>query len=337
MRVTVCGLLLATVVVQACATGGGPRTSAYAVGTVITQAEIARSSAGNAQEIVDRLRPEWLVARDDASISGDIGQTLVYLNDQRFGPLASLRDIPVEMVGAIELLTGGREQALLVGDAGRSTSTIIRIIGPTQVAARNMLGSGRDAPRGFSLALYPIAGSSPIGDRAHAGEFTDDGWVRTHSPGGPYSLMASARMALTRTASLELIASRRLARETETFQRGATFIHHTATATTAGVLAAYNAGPVRISAGPVGQLTELEWAAGECECISEGSKNALVGGAAFDIATSLPRFSALSLELRVQGRWLRGARIHGFQHLPAYDAGGKVWFVGLGAGWQVSR
>ena len=96
MRLTAGRLLVTVLLVQACATGAGSRSSS-ASRTMISSAEIAASGGTNAQEIVDRLRPEWLLTRGDASISGDMRQTLVYLNDQRYGTVAALRDILLDI------------------------------------------------------------------------------------------------------------------------------------------------------------------------------------------------------------------------------------------------
>jgi hypothetical protein len=86
----------------ACATAGtGEAVSSTSRSSPITLAEIRQSSASNALELVQALRPNWLRARGQTSIRyGD--EVVVYLNNIRLGTIESLREISTTNVGSVE-------------------------------------------------------------------------------------------------------------------------------------------------------------------------------------------------------------------------------------------
>ena len=93
-------------VVTACASGG----SASAPSTrrnrdLITTDEIQRSSAGNAFDLVQTLRPNWLYTRGEHSISDGsqgIDVVIVYLDNARLGGAQTLRQVPVQTVTSLQ-------------------------------------------------------------------------------------------------------------------------------------------------------------------------------------------------------------------------------------------
>ena len=53
---------------------------------VLTEADMMKSSARDALQMIQTLRPDWLRSRGSAaSISGGVSEVVVYLNGQRFG------------------------------------------------------------------------------------------------------------------------------------------------------------------------------------------------------------------------------------------------------------
>jgi hypothetical protein len=98
--------------VPACASTGG--TSGSGDRFVITQAEIEASAAGNAYQIVQQLRPQWL--RLDTVTGGALspGATqqdprAVFLNGRRMGELEDLRNIPTGLnITSIRFLTASQ-------------------------------------------------------------------------------------------------------------------------------------------------------------------------------------------------------------------------------------
>ena len=93
--------VLATVLlaVTACASGGAPVSAAKQNPNVISLDEIIESSASNAFEVIQRLRPNFLRTR--GAVHGTPGATnamemvdlVVYLNENRLGGTDQLRQI----------------------------------------------------------------------------------------------------------------------------------------------------------------------------------------------------------------------------------------------------
>lgn len=70
----------------------------------ISEEEIAASSASNAYEAVKKLRANFLSFRGKTSLLGtsDADPT-VYVDDQAYGPISSLRTIPASQISSIRL------------------------------------------------------------------------------------------------------------------------------------------------------------------------------------------------------------------------------------------
>ena len=92
-------LATAMVMLAACASGGGSASAARQNPTVISTEEIVASSASNAYEVIQRLRPNFLRTR--GAVHGTPGATnamemvdlVVYLNENRLGGSDQLRQI----------------------------------------------------------------------------------------------------------------------------------------------------------------------------------------------------------------------------------------------------
>lgn len=70
----------------------------------ITEEEIAASSASNTYEAIRKLRPNFLAFRGKTSLIGTSNaDPIVYVDDQAFGPISSLRTIPASQVASIRL------------------------------------------------------------------------------------------------------------------------------------------------------------------------------------------------------------------------------------------
>lgn len=70
----------------------------------ITEEEIATTSAANAYEVIRKLRANFLSFRGKTSILGTSNpDPIVYVDDQAFGPLNSLRTIPASQIATIRL------------------------------------------------------------------------------------------------------------------------------------------------------------------------------------------------------------------------------------------
>ncbi len=74
--------------------------------SVLTRAEISEHVLSNAYQAIELLRPEWLRQRPP-DVWGQLSAAtaVVYLDDQRLGPLSTLRDISVNDIESIRLVS----------------------------------------------------------------------------------------------------------------------------------------------------------------------------------------------------------------------------------------
>ena len=98
--------LAGLVLVTGCASGGTSSSpSARRNRDLILMDEIQRASAGNAFDLVQTLRPNWLHTRGEHSIadgSQGIDVLIVYLDNARLGGAQTLRQIPVQTLTSIQ-------------------------------------------------------------------------------------------------------------------------------------------------------------------------------------------------------------------------------------------
>jgi hypothetical protein len=71
---------------------------------VITEDEIATVNASNAYDIIKKLRANFLSYRGKTSMLGTSNaDPTVYVDDQAYGPISSLRTIPASQVTSIRM------------------------------------------------------------------------------------------------------------------------------------------------------------------------------------------------------------------------------------------
>ena len=97
---------------------GSPRAGP----NVITAAQLAEaeSDAQNLWQVVERLRPNWLVSR--AATMRERIDPVVYLDGTRFGDVESLREIP--LTGVLAILRVSAQDATLLYGTGHAGGII---------------------------------------------------------------------------------------------------------------------------------------------------------------------------------------------------------------------
>ena len=98
-------LALSLAALAACASGGS-RIARGGDPNVLERAEIERAEtmgARNAFEVVERLRPQWLLVRGERSINLET-MIAVYQNNLPLGGPSTLRDIPLEVIESMRVL-----------------------------------------------------------------------------------------------------------------------------------------------------------------------------------------------------------------------------------------
>lgn len=106
---------LATVLVlTACASSGSAGGTPRHASDQVTRTEIAETTADNAYELVQRLRPNWLRPPSTGSISGLRSQlVVVYLDGNRLGDLQSLRTLSTSGIQSMQWLDAARAATVL--------------------------------------------------------------------------------------------------------------------------------------------------------------------------------------------------------------------------------
>lgn len=117
-------LLTALLVAAACAGAAGRRSSVDP--DLITPEEIRASDAANAYELVERLRPRWLIARGDRSINLDT-VILVYEDGVRLGGIETLRDLQRPLIHSLRVLDAA-EAGKLPGMGSQHVQRVIQVL-----------------------------------------------------------------------------------------------------------------------------------------------------------------------------------------------------------------
>ena len=78
-----------------------------AASNVITFDEIAAANASNVYDLIVRIRPEYLRDRGAVSIlTKKRARATVFLNDQEYGELETMRNFPVDRIGEVHYFSG---------------------------------------------------------------------------------------------------------------------------------------------------------------------------------------------------------------------------------------
>jgi hypothetical protein len=98
----------------ACASSGSAVSAGGSLDHV-TSAEIASSSATNAYELIQRLRPNWLRTPNVGSIGGGARSQVVavFLDDQRLGDLDSLKNLSAAGIRSMQWLDAAKAGTVL--------------------------------------------------------------------------------------------------------------------------------------------------------------------------------------------------------------------------------
>ena len=107
---------LSIVVFAAACASSGAGANARSNPDQITHAEVVASSATNAYELVNRLRPNWLRATATGSIGGGViarQAILVYLDRQRLEDLDALKTLSIEGIDSAQWIDAARVPTVL--------------------------------------------------------------------------------------------------------------------------------------------------------------------------------------------------------------------------------
>lgn len=116
----------ATSLVVGCA-GAATQGRSSGNGTTLSQAELARTNAGNVYDAIVKLQPEWLSSRGATSVTDATPTGVdVYMNGTFLGKADYLRDVRLQDVTGVKYWNAGQAAARFGMGHPRGVLEIIR-------------------------------------------------------------------------------------------------------------------------------------------------------------------------------------------------------------------
>lgn len=110
-----------------CARAATQGRSSPGNGTTLTQAELARTNAGNLYDAIAKLQPQWLESRGATSVTDATPTGVdVYMNGTFLGKADYLRDVRLQDVSSIKYWDAGQAAARFGMGHPRGVLEIIR-------------------------------------------------------------------------------------------------------------------------------------------------------------------------------------------------------------------
>jgi hypothetical protein len=117
-------LAIFAAVLVGCASTSGTQSSPRRSTNLIAAEEIAASSAKDAAEAINLLRPQWLTARGVSSTGINL-DLAVYLNNGRLNDMEMLRGIPANNIVEIRYLSSS-EATTLFGTGNMGGAILVK-------------------------------------------------------------------------------------------------------------------------------------------------------------------------------------------------------------------
>lgn len=127
-------LALAATTSACAANGAAGGRAGNANSSTITRAEMDATPARDVYDLVQRLRPRWLVSRGSRSLNLET-QVLVFLNSNRLGGVESLRQLETTGITSLEYMDAVTATSMLSG------------IGSDHVSGAIIVHTGAPRPR----------------------------------------------------------------------------------------------------------------------------------------------------------------------------------------------
>jgi hypothetical protein len=338
-------VIVLAAVLQACASSGGTGRTA-GIRTQVVQSEIATSGTTDALQLLERVRPEWLRVRNLPT--GRPSTVLVYLDNTRFGELASLRDIATETIGMVEYVSGGAQQQYVLGNEAATVSAVILVYSPAlaerrlaQQADQAAGRQARDAHLGpVRVHLVPFAGSTFQAVRSAPPERLTTEWNVADAGNASYTPMAVLQVPLMTRTSMEVFGSRSFSAQSErwvlaspsghpVYNRG---VNYERTGMAMGFMLSHQTRVTRLGAGLSWESANVQFSVGECRCEEEKSLKTQAAGPVLAAAIRVPAPLPGAYELRLQLQQLVGNEAEApYSGVPWYSPNRRALFLGVGA------
>lgn len=102
---TVLALLTGLMLACSASSGGRSASAGRSTANLLTRETILNTNRANAFEVINALRPNWLVRRGSRELSPGENDVVIYYGNSRLGGPESLRSILPDSIERIEFLT----------------------------------------------------------------------------------------------------------------------------------------------------------------------------------------------------------------------------------------
>lgn len=116
-------LMLATMTLAGCASAGG--SSSGGSSNALTRAQLIETRQSTLYMAVQTLRPNWLRARGNASLTGS-SEVVLYVNGSPYGTVRDLNSIPIDAVEDVQYMSASEAGARYGTSAGNSGLLLVR-------------------------------------------------------------------------------------------------------------------------------------------------------------------------------------------------------------------
>lgn len=290
---------------------------------VIRTREAEAVQARNLYELIQQLRPDWLLVAGDPADPESARKVRVYLKDQDVGGLDALRGMPTADLHSIRIEGPQRVRLMDPRTIGVVAVLAVRYENPAVTRAE---------PRRVRLT-FGLAERRGLGARAMR-SLDESGWSgyedRLPTALGAAALRLGGRAGL----SASVLATGAEIHST----RGAVYpgvqdyvSEFTIVDVAAGVYAESRF--VRLGAGPALRMLQYEQGTGACGCIFPTSGRMTVAGAAADL-TFIGQRGRTHAQASLSGRWFRPHALPAHREAPELELGGLTTYLSAGVGYS---
>lgn len=326
-RITFASLLLAASALSACGQAAAGLRPAPRV-DLISRAEIEATPAADAHELVQHLRPDWLIVNGQPAAD----EVLVFVDGRLLGNVRALRGLSLERVGTLQLHSPSYVRETFPRFPHSDFRVAIAVSTFTQAEEARYRGS-------VSLG----AGMS-VRSLAHQVKASADGLGFTHNP--PVNWADRGReMPVTMHLGARYALRPRLwvAAEVQHTPRAwyggyrhppdaGSGLLSVSAASTEMALQLSTGGIVRATAGPALRMVRWDWRSGDCQCEEPRSHSNTALGLAVAVEATVPRSSRFFLDVGLRGRYFPSQEAGPYREFESIGAGGLTVTPTLGLG-----
>lgn len=307
-------------------TGAGPVPRTHE----ISRAEIQAAGAANAFDLVQALRPDWLLLADRSLRDTTVELLPVYLGGRMLGDVSALRTLALGGIEAIRLQGPAwvlERERRLVGDI-KGAIVVYPVSRPTAQLARWRVSAGA----GLAL-LNPAHALPKSAQKAGYDEFWTAQWS---DPGTrrPAAFHADVHYRLRPLLSVGADVQHTppawyggyLLQESGFGTLSTSF-----TSTELAVQVLYGR-LARVSLGPALRVTQWDWRSGLCQCEEPARNTTAALGLAASVGANLPASTRVFADASIRVRYYPSQGTGEYRHSPSLDAGGVVVVPAVGLG-----